>query len=141
MIRVYTCMVADLFHPGHVAFLRAARQLGDHLTVFVLPDDMVEAHKGKRPVMTQAERVEVVAACRHVDAVMTEAGLETTLDFMQRNGFDCYTFASASAEERQNKYANSHSLPPAMIHEMPYTHGISTSEIVERIVRRVTPGG
>ena len=73
MIRVYTCMVADLFHPGHVAFLRAARQLGDHLSVFILPDAMVEAHKGRRPVMTQAERAEVVAACRYVDAVLTDA--------------------------------------------------------------------
>ena len=27
--RVYVDMVGDLFHPGHVALLRAARDLGD----------------------------------------------------------------------------------------------------------------
>ena len=31
--RVYVDMVGDLFHAGHVALLRAARELGDHLVV------------------------------------------------------------------------------------------------------------
>ncbi|MET8898864.1 hypothetical protein [Streptomyces sp. NPDC004538] len=35
---VYVDMVGDLFHPGHVALLRAARDFGERLTVGVLPD-------------------------------------------------------------------------------------------------------
>ena len=40
-IRVYTDMVGDLFHWGHVAFLERARQLGSELWVGVHADDDV----------------------------------------------------------------------------------------------------
>ena len=40
--RVYVDMVGDLFHPGHVALLRAARGFGDQLVV-VLSDEAVAA--------------------------------------------------------------------------------------------------
>ena len=33
VIRIYTDMVADLFHYGHVEFLKRARALGDYLLV------------------------------------------------------------------------------------------------------------
>ncbi len=135
MSRVYTAMVADLFHPGHVAFLRAARQIGSHLSVYLLPDDVVQYHKGKRPVMTQAERVEVVMSCRFVDAVLTVAPLETTLSFMRQHGFDIYTFACATPRERLQKYALCRTLPASMIRELSYTAGISSSEILGRMVR------
>ena len=133
MIRVYTCMVADLFHPGHIAFLQTAQQLGDHLTVFVLPDALVESHKGKRPVMTQAERGRVLSACRYVDAVLFDAPLETTLDFMRQHDFNFYAFACATPEERRQKFALSHSLPQGMIRELEYTQGISTTQIIGRV--------
>ena len=133
MIRIYTRMVADLFHPGHVAFLQTARQLGDHLTVYVLPDTLVESRKGKLPVMTQTERGRVLSACRYVDAVLFDAPLETTLDFMQQHRFDLYAFAGATPKERRQKFALSHSLPQAMIRELEYTQGISTSLIIGRI--------
>ena len=35
MVRVYVDMVADLFHYGHVAFLKKARASGDYLLVGV----------------------------------------------------------------------------------------------------------
>lgn len=126
-------MVADLFHPGHVAFLRAARQLGDHLTVHVLSDELVESHKGKRPVMNQAERVVMLQACRWADEVMTEGSVEETLSFMQQHRFDCYAFACASPLERQQKLANCAGLPRLMVVELDYTPGISTTQLIKRI--------
>ena len=65
-------MVGDLFHPGHVALLRAARDLGDQLVVGVLLDETAAAYK-RRPIMTLAERVAVIAACRYVDEVLPDA--------------------------------------------------------------------
>ncbi len=72
MIRVYTDMVADLFHYGHVEFLKQARALGDYLLVGVCADDVVEAHK-RRPILTMEERVASVAGCRYVDEVIPNA--------------------------------------------------------------------
>ena len=133
MIRVYTRMVADLFHPGHIAFLQAARQLGDHLTVFVLPDTLVQARKGRFPIMTQLERAQILSACRYVDAVLLDAPFETTPEFMQRQSFDLFALACANSEEMREKYAHIHTLPRDMIHELKYTQGISTSQIISRI--------
>ena len=132
--RVYTRMVADLFHEGHINFLRAARALGTHLTVCVVSDERVVENKGKLPVMKQAERAAVVAACKYVDAVMTETPASVTPEFMQQHGFDIYTFACASERERQDKYKLCESLPAEMIQELPYTPGISTSDLVMRIL-------
>ena len=38
-MRVYAEMVADLFHRGHVEFLKRARALGDYLIVGVMSDE------------------------------------------------------------------------------------------------------
>jgi cytidyltransferase-like protein len=130
--RIYTRMVADLFHQGHVNFLRLARALGTHLTVCVVSDKRVLDNKGKLPVMTQDERVTVVAACKYVDAVITESPVNATVEFMQQHGFDIYTFACASEGEREEKYKQCANLPSSMVHEIDYTPGISTSDLVAR---------
>ncbi len=132
--RVYTRMVADLFHEGHVNFLLAAKALGTHLTVCVVSDERVVENKGKMPVMKQAERAAVVAACKYVDAVLTETPASVTPAYMQQHGFDIYTFACASEQERREKYELCSTLPAAMIHELSYTPGISTSDLLKRIL-------
>ncbi|MBX3631074.1 MAG: adenylyltransferase/cytidyltransferase family protein [Nitrosomonas sp.] len=132
--RVYTRMVADLFHEGHINFLRAARALGTHLTVCVVSDERVAENKGKLPVMQQKERAAIVAACRYVDAVMTETPASVNLEYMQKHGFSIYTFACASEPERREKLKLCESLPAEMIQELPYTPGISTSDIVLRVI-------
>lgn len=132
--RIYTRMVADLFHDGHVNFLREARALGSHLTVCVVPDERVKAHKGKRPVMTHAERLVVVSACQYVDEVITDSPVNATLEFMKMHDFDIYTFACASESERVAKYKQCAMLPSDMIYEIDYTPGISTSDLITRIL-------
>ncbi|PXW86024.1 cytidyltransferase-like protein [Nitrosomonas sp. Nm84] len=132
--RVYTRMVADLFHEGHVNFLRAARALGTHLTVCVVSDERVVENKGKLPVMKQAERAAAVSACKYVDAVMTETPANVSAEFMQQHGFDIYTFACASEQERIDKYKLCETLPAQTIQELEYTPGISTSDLVTRIL-------
>jgi cytidyltransferase-like protein len=132
--RIYTRMVADLFHQGHVNFLQAAKALGTHLTVCVVSDERVVENKGKLPVMKQAERAAIVAACKYADAVMTETPINVSLEFMRQHGFDIYTFACASEQERLDKYKLCESLPAEMIHELTYTSGISTSDLVVRIL-------
>lgn len=60
----------DLLHVGHVRSLRAARPLGDALLVAVNSDASVRALKGDgRPVVSEAERAEVIAALVCVDYV------------------------------------------------------------------------
>ena len=61
----------DLLHAGHVATLRAARDLGDCLVVLVNSDASVRRLKGEtRPVVPEADRAQVLAALDCVDAVV-----------------------------------------------------------------------
>jgi len=55
MTRVYVDMVADLFHYGHVEFLKKARSLGDYLLVGIHADDAVASHK-RSTILTMDER-------------------------------------------------------------------------------------
>jgi D-beta-D-heptose 7-phosphate kinase/D-beta-D-heptose 1-phosphate adenosyltransferase len=61
----------DLLHPGHVAYLRAARALGDRLVVAVNDDDSVRRLKGEgRPINPLADRMAMLAALEMVDWVV-----------------------------------------------------------------------
>ena len=68
---VFTNGVFDLLHPGHLRYLQEARRQGDVLIVGVNSDRSVGAVKGSdRPIVTVAERAEVLAALACVDAVV-----------------------------------------------------------------------
>ena len=68
---VFTNGVFDLLHPGHVRYLRRARDLGDALLVGVNSDRSVRANKGPdRPLTPEAERVEILESLECVDGVV-----------------------------------------------------------------------
>ncbi len=61
----------DLLHVGHVRYLQGAAQEADRLVVAVNDDRSVEGLKGPgRPVLSGADRAELVAALRGVDYVV-----------------------------------------------------------------------
>jgi D-beta-D-heptose 7-phosphate kinase/D-beta-D-heptose 1-phosphate adenosyltransferase len=68
---VFTNGCFDLLHPGHMRYLYAAREMGDFLVVAVNTDRSVKAIKGaQRPIQSQDERAELIAALSFVDAVV-----------------------------------------------------------------------
>ncbi|HEX6676755.1 MAG TPA: PfkB family carbohydrate kinase [Actinomycetes bacterium] len=80
----------DLLHAGHVATLRAARQLGDCLVVCLNSDASVRRLKGPgRPLVGEADRAAVLWALESVDAVVVfdEGTPEATLDRLRPDVF------------------------------------------------------
>lgn len=69
---VFTNGVFDLLHPGHVAYLEAARDLGGALLVGVNTDRSVRslAKGADRPLVAEADRAAVVAGLASVDCVV-----------------------------------------------------------------------
>lgn len=60
----------DVLHAGHVRYLSGSRELGDILVVGINSDDQVAKLKGEgRPIMSERERAELVAALEVVDYV------------------------------------------------------------------------
>ncbi|HNY49643.1 MAG TPA: D-glycero-beta-D-manno-heptose 1-phosphate adenylyltransferase [Smithella sp.] len=60
----------DILHVGHVRYLREARKTGDVLVLALNSDSSVRALKGeKRPLVSEQERAEVLAALEFIDYV------------------------------------------------------------------------
>lgn len=137
MKKIYAKVVADLMHPGHVEFFRKARELGDHLTVNVVPDARVSLTK-RKPIMSTDERVQLVGACRYVDEVIIDGPKIITLEFMVEKGFDIYAFGANDDEELRKKLADCSDVPAAMKVQIEYMNGISSTEIIARILRQVS---
>lgn len=103
---VFTNGCFDLLHVGHVRYLQAARALGDALVVAVNGDASVRALKGPtRPVNSEEDRAEVLAALGCVDAVTifhderVSALLRTIRPHIYAKGGD-YTVDSLDPGER-----------------------------------------
>jgi len=75
----------DLFHIGHIRFLKKARELCDFLIVGVQDDHAVNLQrKGNWPVLSLHERVLGVLSCRYVDEVIIGAPAEVTEQILKQ---------------------------------------------------------
>ena len=130
MIRVYADIVADLFHYGHVAFLRKARALGDYLLVGICADGDTEAYK-RRTILTMEERVASVAGCRYVDEVIPDAPWQIDAAWIEKYDIRLVVHGDDFSQEQQD---SSYKVPLQMgiFRTVPYTPGISTTEIIRR---------
>lgn len=65
---VFTNGCFDILHVGHIRYLKKAAALGDKLVLAVNSDSSVRELKGKnRPLVPEAERMEMLAALEMVD--------------------------------------------------------------------------
>lgn len=71
MIIVYTYVVGDVLHKGHLEYLRNAKALGDRLIVGVLTDKAVMEKKPK-PIVGFIERFDMVSGLRMVDLTVAQ---------------------------------------------------------------------
>ena len=77
MIVVYTYVVADLIHIGHMRCLQQAKALGDYLIVGVLTDEATAAYK-RKPIIPFEERLEMVGNVKCVDEAVRQDTLDPT---------------------------------------------------------------
>lgn len=101
--------IFDLLHAGHIRYLQAAAAEADRLVVAV-NDDPVAATKGPgRPILTAADRADLVAALRGVDyvTIFPEATVTPLLELLQPDvhckGTD-YTVESVPERETVLRY-------------------------------------
>ena len=127
MIRVYADIVGDLFHIGHINLFKQARELGDHLIVGVHSDITVESYK-KRPIIKQDDRYEMIRNCRLVDEVIEDAPRVITKDYLDKHNIDLVVHGNDPSPE----FEEQHKVPLELgiMKYVPYTKGVSTSEII-----------
>ncbi len=126
----------DLLHVGHVRYLQAARALGDVLAVGLNGDRSVRELKGTgRPLRTENDRAEILAALQCVDLVTVFPQIRATQFLaavrpaVYAKGAD-YTPETLNEEERSILTKTG-----AEIRLIPFEAGYSTSRLIEEICK------
>jgi len=124
-------MTADLFHFGHVNFLKQASEIGDYLIAGIHSDETVQNYK-RSPIMTMEERISVVAACRYVDEVIPDAPLIIDLEWIKKHNIHLVVHGDDFSEDLLQLC---YKIPIEMgiFEKVPYTPGISTTDIMNRL--------
>lgn len=130
---IYVDMVGDLFHYGHVRFLKKAKNLGDFLIVGVHNDVIVKDYK-RLPIMRMDERIEVIESCKYVDKIIPNAPLIITKEFIETNNIDIV--CHAHSEEEEEKYNFMYKIPYELgiFKRFDYVNTISTTDIINKIL-------
>ena len=79
----------DLFHYGHYNLLKRARDMGDKLIVGVSTDEMC-LKKGKKTVLNQKKRMEIISNLKFVDQVISEENMRQKIDDVKKYGVDVF---------------------------------------------------
>ena len=125
-------MVADLFHYGHVNFLKQASEQGDTLLVGIHADEAVTVYKQK-PVLSMEERIRSVEGCRYVDEVIPNAPIEIDREWIETHNIDLILHGDDFSPELE-KLCYAVPIELGIFKRIPYTEGISTTELVARVI-------
>lgn len=132
----YTCGVFDLFHVGHLNLLERCKQMCEVLIVGVCDDDYVRNIKHKEPVIEENDRVRILNALKCVDRAEL-VDVATTNDKMlalERFSFDVlFSGDDWKGSERYLKTEQQFAEVGASIEYLPYTQGVSTTEIKQKM--------
>lgn len=138
-LTVYTGGSFDLFHAGHVQFLKRCAELGS-VTVSLNTDEFIIAYKGKGLVMNYEERKSVLESCRYVDRVVPNIGgadSRLTIDLVKPDliviGSDWARRDYYAQMQFDQDWLDERGIGLAYI---PYTAGISSTDIKARLARR-----
>ncbi len=132
--RVYVDMVADLFHYGHVEFLKQAKNHGHYLIVGLSSDEDVAKYK-RTPIMNVEERTKSVMGCKYVDEVIPNCPYCITKEFIKEHGIDLVIHGDDMSEE-QLSFFYKEAIELGIFKTVPYTHTVSTTDILDRIFTR-----
>ena len=132
----YTCGVFDLLHVGHLNLLERCKAMCDKLIVGVCDDTYVNEIKHKVPIIVAADRVRMLNALKVVDDAQLVSIQETDdkLLVQKRFGFDVL-FSGDDWKGSPRYVKTEHDFAPlgVSIEYLPYTQGVSTSQIKEQL--------
>lgn len=137
-VRLYADGIYDLFHFGHARALEQAKKLfpNTYLLVGCCNDELTHMYKGKT-VMNEKERYESLRHCRWIDEVIPDAPWVITQEFLEKHqidyvAHDSLPYADASGAGKDvYEYVKS----VGKFKETKRTHGISTSDIIMRLLK------
>lgn len=126
---VFTNGCFDILHAGHVRYLKQARRLGDVLIVGLNADRSVSAIKPGRPINSEKNRAEVLAGLSVVDYVVV---------FSEKTPYNLIKALKPDILVKGGDWKKEDIIGSDIAKEtlsLPFVKGISTSKIIEKIIR------
>lgn len=126
---VFTNGCFDIIHIGHVRYLIEAKRLGDILIVGINSDASVRRLKKGRPIITAEQRAEVVSNLGMVDYVTI---------FEEDTPYELISYLMPDILVKGGDWKKEDIVGSDLVKEtysLPFVEGISTTEIIERILR------
>ena len=108
--------------------LNRSAELGDRLVVGVSSDNLNFSKKGRNPVFSQDERLEIVANVKTVDEVFIEESLEQKREYVLAHKADILVMG----DDWQGKFDYLNDI--CRVVYLPRTPSVSTTAIIEHIV-------
>lgn len=132
-------MSADILHPGHINILKIASSYGE-VTVGLLTDHAISSYK-KIPLMSYEERYKVIEGLKYVSKIVKQETLDYTDNLMNLkpdyvvHGDDWTTGIQKNV--RQKVIDTLKNWDGELI-EVPYTDGVSSSSIKDKLGNKIT---
>lgn len=136
-MKIYTDGVYDLFHRGHLESFKVIHQLYPNckLVVGVVSDADCSSYK-RKPIINEANRVEILRAIHYIDDIIFPAPLVISQEFIQQHGIDLVVHGFSNPEDKK-KQQSFFAIPNQLgiFREIPYWKHTSTSDIIADIKR------
>ncbi len=132
-------MSADILHPGHINILNIASSYGE-VTVGLLTDHAISSYK-KLPLMSYEERYKIIEGIKYVSNIVKQETLDYTDNLMNLkpdyvvHGDDWTTGVQKNV--RQKVIDTLKNWDGELI-EVPYTDGVSSSSIKDKLGNKIT---
>lgn len=82
--RVLAFGTFDGIHPGHIFYLKQAKKLGKELIVVIARDKTVKKIKGKKPILKEKERQNLIKTLKPVDKAILGFQTGTIFEILKK---------------------------------------------------------
>ena len=131
----YTDGVYDLFHIGHLNMIQTAKEHCEYLIVGVHGDDVVEGYKNHKPIINENDRKRIIESVKGVDRAEINR-FRDKLKLWELYHFDVIFIGDDwKGTERWNNFEKVLAEINVDVVYVPYTQGISTTDMKKRILR------
>ena len=130
----YTDGVYDLFHVGHLNMINTARNYCEYLIVGVHGDEVGREYKKRTPIIQEEDRRKIIASIKGVDKAVINQ-FRDKMKLWELYHFNVIFIGDDwKGTERWNHFEKILGEIGVDVIYVPYTKGISTTEIRQRIM-------